>query len=381
MLDLNAIALIWKQNPYGDELKYLVNTDSNASEFVGYLFIAKLGYDMYRVPKKWLCEEMYKLLAENNGNNFKMIPDHLKTYELCETIIKNKGNIIANIPKHILTKELCELSFKHHPWSILDIPEDYITEEMCKHFIECRGRLCIVPDKFRNLDMITFALKCFGANLDDISKELITTGMIDIAINTYGCALKYFSEEDKTYVRCFTAVSNDGLAFDYVPDPHKDLKLCTAAVKNKGHILSKVPPEFHPQLYDIAVSSECSVFEIFPPEEQTLERCMLALAAHKCFCPDMCYIPDRFKTRDVCIQFILKDTFNLQYIPNELKTLEFYEYIFNICPPSFQFIPTVFITFDMCKKIVGYNISDKRISTSVYENVPIKYINHSLFMN
>ena len=67
------------------------------------------------------------------------------------------------------------------------------------------------------------------------------------------------------------------------------------------------------------------------------------------------YVPDYFKTQEICVDAITHDECMLKYVPDHLKTQEMCNYVFNKHPRLLEHVPDYFVTEEMLK---NQNVQD-----------------------
>jgi len=377
IVELKIILELWKQDEIHPLIKEKCDSDPEISEFVGYLFMIKLGRYGNRIPDKFKFGEIYKMLIKYDPFNIIFCKEDQITYEDYKSAVIRDSTVLSIKPiKSYMTKEVCDIAFKVNPTLINCFPEQFVTEEMCKHVLESYGSFHI-SKRLSTPELVKSSIHKNGSNISELPESERSNELLDIALRTYGLALQYYKEEDRTYERCVVAVLNDGTALAHVPLKFRDLNMCKLAVKSKGCMLKFVPVDLQPQLYDIALSADgCErVSKMIPESELTKERVELALnKGDKAFY--LSYIPEKWKTEELCMKAIEKGC-SIYHPPNFLKNSEFYEKIVMLYPRTFQEVPSEFKSFKMVKFITEtiktaypYNIGN---------SIPVKFINHKLF--
>ena len=79
------------------------------------------------------------------------------------------------------------------------------------------------------------------------------------------------------------------------------------------------------------------------------------------------FLPDHFKTQEMCIKALEVNPWLLKYVPDNLKTRETNEKAVNIEPWLLAYVPNNLKTQEMCKKAVGED-------TNMLKYIPDQYI-------
>ena len=68
------------------------------------------------------------------------------------------------------------------------------------------------------------------------------------------------------------------------------------------------------------------------------------------------WVPEEFKTKELCVIAIEKDGYSLEFVPEELKTKELCELATKICCLALKYVPEELRTKEMCKTALdGFN--------------------------
>ncbi len=181
-----------------------------------------------------------------------------------------------------------------------------------------------------------------------------------------------------------------------INDKFKTLELCISAVQNHGTSLCAVPNNLiSNEICEIAINNNCASFLSIPEEMRTYDLCVKVIKncekhlkeikntymdiGEKCCLEsdilDVClyivkidgmllrYVPDYFKTEEMCECSINQNGLALQYVPDTLKTIDLCFNAINKDINSFEFIPQVFKTEKLCieeLKLCGCEIKKQK---------------------
>jgi len=340
-------------------------------------------HDDLKTPK--MCE-----LAIKNNGSLGYVPNKLRTIELCELAIKNNGSL-RDVPEEIKTQDLCELAIKKVPYNIMSTPYMYKTKELCEITIKNNPNLLeYIPKEHKTKEMCEISVKSNGNNLEFVPYMLKTVELCKIAVKNIGTSLKFIPIHIKTKETCELAVLNDSIALEYVPkklktkelcdiawrsykyngdcilkyipnkfktkrmcertiknEQHYTYKLCTnmlkyvpiklktkelceLAIKQNGLALEDVPDEFKTiDFFELAIKQNGNALKYVPEDLKTLELCKLAIIfKSREFSNDsLSYVPNKFKILELYVLYAKQNRYKVSLIPNEIKTLEFWELV------------------------------------------------------
>ena len=79
-----------------------------------------------------------------------------------------------------------------------------------------------------------------------------------------------------------------------------------------------------------------------------------------CFLP-LIYIPDRYKTQEMCDRIISDDSFSLRYVPHQYKTQQMCDKALDHCLAALKFVPDWSVTSKMIKILFTFLYADENI--------------------
>jgi hypothetical protein len=200
------------------------------------------------------------------------------------------GFIFDNFPMQFMTPEICLAAVYCNPCSLEQVPSCHKTEDLCRIAVNVNG----IALRFVPRDMIDESL-CFLA----IRTERYLTDYAEV--------LSFVPNEFMSRMLCLEAVERNGTALKYVPDDLKHFEICLAAVKSVKNelmeeVLGHVPKRTldSPDFWLYAVKGGTSLLKNDP----------------------LRFVPDRFKTQDVCLAAVQTVGTALEFVPDNLKTKE-----------------------------------------------------------
>ena len=184
-----------------------------------------------------------------------------------------------------------------------------------------------------------------------------TSKALETEIKNNADMFLYWSDEKKQRVMdiCLEEVKKHYDALDDIPDSFKTYELCQRAVENQGVSLQFVPTRFiTEELCNIAVR-ENSIALIYVPDEFKSEKMIQTAFDNYKDCFNrikgdlsfkerdkawqlLKYVPEVFRTRDICFKAISKSDSNAQYVPPEYIDEEFINKMID-SPVSREYIP------------------------------------------
>ena len=260
--------------------------------------------DLKFIPERHKTQELYEVIAKENGRILRLIPSEYKTKELCELAIKNSGLALSYIPLKYITQELCELAVKQDGMALCYVPKALTTEELCELAVQQDGMaLVYIQKELRTKELCELAIKHNGEALKYVPEELITKELCELAIRQNGMILGYISKELRTKELCELAVKSNGKALSYVPEKYKDEKLCQMAIQNNGNALRCIPVNLRTkEICELAVQQDGMALRFILYQDRTKELCEIAVQQNV---NALYHVPEKYK------QHIKKDLFGL----------------------------------------------------------------------
>ena len=266
-----------------------------------------------------------------------------QTDEICRQYINNQPFSLIFVKNQ--TRELCEMAIKLRPNAIQCVNNPSV--ELCEYAIQCTSSNCdlnfenVLPS-MRTDKMYKLAVEYWGSNLKYLPDELKTPELCRIAVKSRGDALAYVPENLKTEKLCRIAVKKSGDALAYVPENLKTAALCEMALNNSPYALLHIPCKFlNNKLFKIAIigrngQSRGYMLKYIPDEFKTQELCDLAIQS---MVGAIKYVPFQYMTNDMCKTVVTRFSYThyldhngtlcgggygrlLQYIPAEKQTFE-----------------------------------------------------------
>jgi hypothetical protein len=208
-------------------------------------------------PKSLIDYEIFKELAEFKMNNgcifFRNIPKKFICDELLKILIKNNSGCLTSIPEEYMTYDFCLYAVKMNKNIINELPDNYIGNnfilELVKEGVEIPT---ILRREKLDREIINQIIKIDGNYLKilhslDIDKELVKN-----AVCSGLSVLKYVPLRLKDYQICKTAIESqknsvlidfDGLS-EFIPKKIIDKKLCDKIAEKLINFLRFIPNQF-----------------------------------------------------------------------------------------------------------------------------------------
>lgn len=242
--------------------------------------------------------------------------EHQITQELCDVVTHPNSFPIplSDIPRQFRTRDLCMRSLKKHPGNYEDVPEEYMDREMWAHIFKIDGmlinkedipaemitqemyeiavihgrlRLQHVPCNFRNATICLYTFRNQSVDSYDIGHyvpdcvKYNKTLHYDL-VSARGDFLQYIPDEDKTVDVCKAAIKQNQLSALYLPVNREDLiPAIISLIKGKGgdEVFIYIPNCYRTrEVCEVAVSKNGSLLDIVPVEFLDKEMCDIAIA-------------------------------------------------------------------------------------------------------
>jgi len=189
------------------------------------------------------------------------------------------------------SQKICELAVRENPWYLKIVPPEFITEQMCQLAVaNDPWSFAVVPDGFK------------------------TSDMCDIAINQDGSMLEFVPVELQSPERCLNAIENNPEAFLFVKIDNEKVNI--AAINAN--------PEFIHYMKDPSENLKIGAAFLDPSVLKELGE--LSEKSYEQLCGTdssyLKYVPDKFKTAEMCIEAYSHNKSYIQYFPEKMETEE-----------------------------------------------------------
>ena len=300
------------------------------------------GAALLFVPEKFRTKEIYLEACKTWGRALSIVPETFYSNEIFTNAVKADGLALQFVPIESRSKEICL-------WAILDnakayafVPVERITPEFVTSVAENNYYESIsnLPKQFKNHDFY-YELICLdpefiwyiprNALSAKIGKAYIEKMGFDSAADAVKARPELLSRLHKTlydHDSCLNFVQSDYFNDSWIPD-YTQLPPCgfnTDADEEKGRLYlhNNFTETF--SLPDIMKWPDVSIYilkhrgdyiKYAAPEIINEEMCKVAVATTYYALED---IPERFRTKEICMIAFEKSPFSIQYFPIEYIT-------------------------------------------------------------
>ena len=151
------------------------------------------------------------------------------------------------------------------------------------------------------------------------------------------------------------AILENGGPLKSVRDCYKNQQMCNKAVDNYPHALEFIPECFMIQRkLSILILLQYNLFL----NAIGLKKCVMKLLINLFM---FFYIPDRYKTQEMCDRIISDDPFSIRYVPDQYKTQQMCDKAVDDCLAALKFVPDWFVTSKMIKILFTTLYADENI--------------------
>jgi hypothetical protein len=301
--------------------------------------------------------------VRQNGYALQYVPENLKTAEMCLAAVKEEAGSLPYVPENLKTAEICLVAVKKDGYAIQYVPPNLMTAEMCLERVKKDGKaLEDVPEKLRTAQVCLAAVKQTGWAMEHVPENLKTLEFCLKAVKQNGAALAHVPENYKTAEMCFEAVKQNGYgyAIRYVPWGQLNLtvpameELCLIAMKS-DKMLEKAPQKLTVEICLEAVRKNYKALEYVPWGQSNLtdpekaEICHEAVNYSGWVGDDIIlqYVPENYRTIELCYEAVRKKGEALQYVPENLKTIDLCYEAVKMDGDALQWVPKNFKTTGM----------------------------------
>ncbi|WBA80844.1 hypothetical protein [Endozoicomonas sp. GU-1] len=299
------------------------------------------GFWLSEIPADRLTKNLCLIACLSDCRNLKYVPLDFKDADLCQLVCENavSGLVMKYVPEHVLSEwsnngffePLCSLKGGEF---LQYIPKGYITDDMLTRACKTTSGICdLIPQDHPN------------------RKELLLS-----AFEFDRGAIKFIPDDMITPEMSQAACEEDGFYFRYIPNRHKTL-----------------------DLYRIACQTDYRVLEALPSSLTDKDRGELYGMATAFNASALAYIPDRFKTYDLCKQACLHldKGYKIEYLPKHLSKEELKELHKIACISSegdaFEYIPDDMKTDELYTLTLNMWISAIKKNCKAYFKIPSRY--------
>ena len=320
-------------------------------EAEGYLKkVTQDGFELKNVPEDFIDDKICLAAVKQNGIALQYVPEEYINEELCEIAVRNKGNSIMAVPDKFKTYNVCylactDLSIKKGDdvvrIAILsDIPEEF-HEKLFEEFgLEYEKEEELSDTKYEDFDL----------NATDTWDKFASDPQVIIAddpdddeygyvlrkdlngSNRYNAIIIRFNERENPQIVDNFEAEYDNLEQAIEATEHyiyqnydMDYVREVEAVKQRGgEYLQYVPDYFRTkELCEVAVKDWAYALESVPEKYKTEELCELAVNTYGCG-QSLEFVPEDLRTKELCEMAVTNDfTGNaLKYVPEEFRTFE-----------------------------------------------------------
>ncbi len=274
------------------------------------------------IPKKFYTPEICKYLLKLNSKTIQFFPpDVVDDEDYIYAITDNIDNI-KWIPDKFKTDEICQAAYKKSKNYIIYLRNDFVTREIYNegltHYINKRNVQAIYQllnnfsTELADPDVVVRSISDgkYQLSYKKIPKELMTEKVKYKLIEKHPYLLtsKEFNKQynDSQFLKDLV-LQNPRKYFRYIPKELKTREFCIELLKKKPSIINLIPRNY----IDIDLYNEC--------------RDLLIQNFNVMYKDFRSYI-----TEDLLKELISQNYNNYQLIPEDMRTLEIKNFIFNI---------------------------------------------------
>jgi hypothetical protein len=317
-------------------------------------------FGLNEVPEESRTQAVCLAAVAKHPPDLGVVPEHLLTEELYLAAISSPGTSIEldHVPERFRTKafwlaRIASWHKWHGDYPVKDlplIPQDILSPELCFLAIKkCGMALEFVPEEFMSYELCLTAIGTTQAN-----------PLCKIKDRPNLASLRFVPERFKTYNLCLVAVSNNGANLEFVPDAMKDESMCRVAWAhhpshgNRCYSAFKfIPDRYKTEFMCLCAVAETAASLKFVPEALKTENvCTMAAKGgeddwrigkgSRVYDDDECllqYIPFQYRTYQVCLSAMGKNTEAWKHVPGEIINADFCIHALEKSMDYYDFIP------------------------------------------
>ena len=233
--------------------------------------------------------------------------------------VKQDGSELKFIPEDFINEELCYVAVKQAGRALAYVPKEYINEELCEIAVTNKGNAIMwVPEEFKTYNVCYLACNDLSIKKgDDVVRIAILSDMPE---EFHEKLFEEFGLEYENLEKAIEATEHyiyQNYDMDYVREVE-------AVKQHGGEYLQYVPDYFRTkELCELAVKDWAYALESVPEELRTKELCEIAITQEGCG-QTLEFVPNHLKSQELCEVAVTNDfTGNaLRYVPEDYKTFE-----------------------------------------------------------
>jgi len=257
-------------------------------------------YGLYEIPDKYITQELCDIFVHKDLDHFEDVPDKFKTKELCEYVMRvdDECDHISEIPKEMLTEEYINRGlFVNMTDTLPRITPDILTDDLFEKVME---RAYMFPVEYVVTDAEGYPVTRWAYLWDVIGRDKYTeefcidnvlknssfVSRIPVDIYTYELFLKLVERGADPFSITTVALFRDDRVKDFIKTTISADNVRPAIIRG----LVK-PDDFDLDTWWKWLDQDISLFD---------------------------YVPDKYKTYEICYRAVEKRCSYLQMIPDHI---------------------------------------------------------------
>lgn len=265
--------------------------------------VSSILYNLMSIPEEFRDDRFYVKAVNYKRIAYDDVPSEFKTRYFYEELIKYDVSAIERVPVDVIDEELiCKIKNNHHNFGSVDldkvfdisvIPHHLRTEELYENFIRCGGYLEDIPKEDITDNIVIIAIRCNKERSVTIDSLMDEYGNNDNIICAYMVTNRYTSPSIiTTKRRCDLYVNIDPLNINVIDSAFIDDSTYINIVLSNHNFISSVPED-----------------------RLTEKMCLMSVRING---ENLIRIPEKFRTKDVCLAAVYQDMSVFHAIPKEL---------------------------------------------------------------
>lgn len=317
------------------------------------------------MPERYRTEEVYLLACKANGIVFKRVPSEFISKQMCENAVSSCGSIIEYIPDEYKTPDIYLLAAQNDAYVMQKMPIELIDAHFCIEVIRKKGvdALSSLPKSLKSGSFYTELVKEQPELIWSIPKAGHTVAVSRAVILAMGfCSTaeavranpKLLSQLHTSlydYDTCLAFVQSDYFEKQMDGD---DYGFNTDSDRENGRLYLENHYYWHyslkhilkwPDICDIVVDKLPICIRYIDDKILTYNMCLKAVNGNYRM---LSYVPNRYKSHELCFAAFEKDPYSIEDFTEDLITYELYLEAVRRSGYIFEKTPQVFIDREMC---------------------------------
>ena len=364
------------------------------------LAIKQNGLALKYIPQNYINPIICRIALEQNSMALEYVPNHWKDYELCNNAVSNNGLALQFIPIYKRDLKICYSAIEQNGLALKYVPTHKKILNVCNiailqnglalQYVPYNKRLKILVDNailqnglaiaYINPNILRFHKRLYNAFL--LNRSIFEFPKLQQLVSKYlpdnnilkidGTCLKYYTSYMNLTNSILIAVKNNSSVLGFISDIKKSHQVLMEMndIPNPNFKYEWIPPNlFNNEIYLKIVKINGILIEKIPFEYITDQMCTIAIENKT----PLKYIPEIFRSLDLCLKALIYDESAIKYIPHEFMNMQICNLAVDYNINAIIYIPYIIFSLEIYKLIVLKN-------SDLLQYIPKHFIVPELFL-